>query len=633
MNQIWRRWSTSPIPAAVRSSIQLLSRRERTQYVWAVLFQMATALLDLLGVLLIGLVGFLAASMLDGGGPPSLVAQMQDRLGVEGIPQEQLTLYVASVAAGLLILKSAVYGLLMKFIYRVLGRSQSAASARIASQVANSPIDVVELQSSQTVSFAMIHGASAAFIGVLGSVAILLADSALIVVLGSALLFINPQVTFVVVLLFGAVGVGLQRAISHRSHSLGSAQSLSAIGTYEAMQESIAAHREIEVLSRQSLIVGRVSRLVDKYALALSDSFFLSQLPKLVYESTLVVGGVALAIWQFSVSGQATAVTTLAIFLAAASRLVPSMLRINVQAASLASSAAQAQTLYSVAVTTDEYSSPPVPKPAEFAIHESQQQAKLIATSIRSGYEGFAPVLDVVDVSYRYPNAHDDTLHSVSFSVSAGSSLAIVGPTGSGKSTLADLVLGVRLPSSGSIRIGGFTPRVAESKFPGAVGYVPQRSATFDASVRENVALGLDPNDIDDLLVWDALERAHLASFIRSSPEGLDTPVGERGLRLSGGQNQRLGLARALYSRPRFVVLDEATSALDATTEASVTDSIATLETATTVIVIAHRLTTVRHCHKVAYLAAGSVQAIGTFEEIRRAIPDFDEQARLSNLR
>lgn len=151
-------------------------------------------------------------------------------------------------------------------------------------------------------------------------------------------------------------------------------------------------------------------------------------------------------------------------------------------------------------------------------------------------------------------------------------------------------------------------------------------------SVRENVALGIPSEDIDNSLVWEALERAHLADFLRSSRDGIDTLVGENGVQLSGGQRQRLGIARALYSRPRLLVLDEATSALDAETERLITETLDSLAGDVTLIVIAHRLATVRHCDQVIYLDKGRITGSGTFTEVRAQVPDFDRQAELLGL-
>jgi ABC-type multidrug transport system fused ATPase/permease subunit len=176
------------------------------------------------------------------------------------------------------------------------------------------------------------------------------------------------------------------------------------------------------------------------------------------------------------------------------------------------------------------------------------------------------------------------------------------------------------------------SPSAASTTWPGGIAYVPQESAVIEGTVRQNVGLALPAEYVDDDLVWEALVRAHLAELLKDERAGLDTMVGENGVKLSGGQRQRLGLARALYSRPKLLVMDEATSALDAATEQAVAAAVRDLEGQVTLVVIAHRLATIRHCTQVAYIEGGRVAALGDFDSVREVEPDFDRQAKLLGL-
>jgi len=252
--------------------------------------------------------------------------------------------------------------------------------------------------------------------------------------------------------------------------------------------------------------------------------------------------------------------------------------------------------------------------------------------SVHEGFPGFEGSVSVSSVSLGYPGASELALDSVSMEILSSRSVAFVGSTGAGKSTLADVILGVLLPDSGSVLISGVQPFESVQRWPGAMAYVPQDVAVLTGSVRENVALGIPSDFIDNSLVWEALERSHLAEFLRSSRDGIETLVGENGVQLSGGQRQRLGIARALYSRPRLLVLDEATSALDSETERLITQTLDSLAGEVTLIIIAHRLATVRHCDQVIYLADGRIAGSGTFSQVRAQVPDFDRQAELLGL-
>jgi ABC-type multidrug transport system fused ATPase/permease subunit len=241
------------------------------------------------------------------------------------------------------------------------------------------------------------------------------------------------------------------------------------------------------------------------------------------------------------------------------------------------------------------------------------------------------PSIRLQDVSYSYPGGGREVVRGISLDVNPGSSLALVGESGAGKSTIADLILGILEPHQGSVRIGGVAPAEAISRWPGAVGYVPQQVTMIRGSVRDNVALGVAPAEVDDAAVWRALDAVHLSPFLREHRQGLDTEVGERGARFSGGQMQRIGIARALYSTPRLLLLDEATSALDAESEHAISEILRGLNGEVTVVVIAHRLATVRSCERVAYLQGGQLVGVGTFSEVRASVAEFDRQVRLQD--
>ena len=185
---------------------------------------------------------------------------------------------------------------------------------------------------------------------------------------------------------------------------------------------------------------------------------------------------------------------------------------------------------------------------------------------------------------------------------------------------------------TGLVSIAGKLPLEAIATWPGSISYVPQDVTISNGTFRENVGLGYPVEVATDELVWSALEVAQLADFVRKLPQGLDTPVGERGTKISGGQRQRLGIARAMFTQPKLLVLDEATSSLDGQTEADISGAIQSLKGSVTVIMIAHRLSTVRNADQVVYMEKGKILAKGTFEEVRAAVPDFDSQAKLMGL-
>lgn len=230
-------------------------------------------------------------------------------------------------------------------------------------------------------------------------------------------------------------------------------------------------------------------------------------------------------------------------------------------------------------------------------------------------------------VSYRYPDAETDALSGISLTIIAGQSVAFVGKTGCGKSTLMNMILGLLVPRSGSITVNGQNMGDHLQDWWRHIGYIPQHIFLLDDSIRANVAFALPPEQVDEGRIWEVLRLARLDDYVISQPDGLDTRVGERGVRLSGGQRQRLGIARALYNDPEILLMDEATSALDNHTETQVMAAINDMKQGRTLIMIAHRLSTVMACEKIYYLAKGSLKASGSYTDLLEKSVEFKTMA------
>ena len=235
-------------------------------------------------------------------------------------------------------------------------------------------------------------------------------------------------------------------------------------------------------------------------------------------------------------------------------------------------------------------------------------------------------------MSFRYPDAAEPVLNGINLYVPAGTSLALVGRSGAGKSTLVDLILGLQRPTAGLILADSIDVGTQLKAWQAGLAMVPQDVYLLEGSIRDNVYFTPGVDDPDDARLRSAIEQASLADLIDNVPDGLETQVGDRGTRLSGGQRQRVGLARALFRSPHLLVLDEATSALDNETEHEVSQTITRLHGQITTILVAHRLSTVKHCDQVAFLEDGRVSALGTFDELRRQSPAFARLVALGSL-
>ena len=604
------------------AALGLLSRRDRRLLGASVLIQMVTSLLDLVGVLLVGLVGALSVTTVQSQPAPAAVTQLANACGLGGLSDQALVVVLAAAAAVVLLTKSVLSSYLTRRVFTFLANRQALVSARLAKELLSRPLTFVQRSSSQETAFALINGAGAATILVLGQLAIIVSELTLLIVLGVALLFISPWVALGAIAFFGILAFALQRTMGGWAARAGATQARADVASLNVVQEAIGAYREITVSNRRSLYVDRIQDLRWQAARVAADTQFIGMFPKYIFEAALVLGGFVLAGALFATQDSVGAVGTLALFLAAGTRVMPSILRLQGAALGLRGAAGVAGPTFALAEDLGHPLEEPEPTLPIEAIRER----------IRRGNPDFIPSIELEDVTLFYPGALEPALRGVSLRITPGQSVALVGQSGSGKSTMADVILGVIEPTQGRALIGGIRPTESVVRWPGGLSYVPQDVILARGSVRDNVALGLPRAAIDDDMVWEALDRAHIASYLQGQREGLDTQIGEKGVRLSGGQRQRLGIARALYTKPRLLLLDEATSALDAETELAITQTIAELDGDVTTVVIAHRLSTVRGVDQVVYLEAGAVVATGSFEYVIGQVPAFERQAALMGL-
>ena len=615
--------------SAVQKSLAMLPPKRRRLFVLAAVIQMSLGLLDLVGIALVGL---LAATAVSGTGlgmmPPSLL-RVTEAMGLSGLTVTQLTIVLAIAAVLVLVLKTVLSAYMSRRIFTFLANRQAEVSASLARKFLRMPLLDVQRWTTSEAIYALGSGVGHATVGVLGAAVIIASEAFLFFVVGVSMLAVDLFVTVGAIIIFAITILFMNRILTRWGARNARILTDASIQTLTAVSEALETYRETTVLNRRDLYIARYEKLVGKFAGATANQQYIMEVPKYILEATLYLSILLLAGVQFLTRDIGAAATTVAIFLAAGSRVIPALLRLQGAAITLRNSSVSALPTYYMANYLKEHNASRVGR-AELTTHT--RKGRDIQGLIREGHPGFSPDVTLSSVSVQYLDADSPALVDASLEVKAGQSVALVGPTGAGKSTLSDVILGVLEPDAGSVSISGVTPREAIDRWPGAITYVPQNVALVAGTVRDNVALGLSREDVDDELVWEALERAHIAEFLREMRDGLDTYIGERGVRLSGGQRQRLGIGRALYSRPLLLVLDEATSALDAETERAIVQTLDELEGTVTTITVAHRLATVRRADLMLYLENGRIVSSGTFDEVRASVSDFDRQASLLGL-
>jgi ABC-type multidrug transport system fused ATPase/permease subunit len=351
--------------------------------------------------------------------------------------------------------------------------------------------------------------------------------------------------------------------------------------------------RDQEVLNTHRDSLYRAARVSYLFALAQSVPRALFEVAAVTSVALLVVG----AVWQ--ASDLQNAVTTIALFGVVAFRMLPSVNKV----VSAVQTLSYGRTGIEGAATGLQLVTPSLPDTNVVPSEPFKQ-------------------LQVSAIEYRYPNSEILVSNIRSLTLHAGESLGIVGASGSGKSTLVDLLIGILTPTSGHITVNDRRVDEDPRYWQDRIGYVPQHVYLMDTSVRRNVAFGLPEKVIDATEVERVLRLANLWDFVQTLPQGLDTVVGERGVRLSGGQRQRLGIARALYGNPEVIVLDEATSALDEATEREIVESMREISRDRTLVVVAHRTSTLAYCSRLIRLEAGRIVQEGSFEEVIGSLPN-----------
>jgi ABC-type multidrug transport system fused ATPase/permease subunit len=417
------------------------------------------------------------------------------------------------------------------------------------------------------------------------------------------------------VFVFGFVGWLLYRLLNQSAKRLGLAESNLTIANNEKIVEVLNSYRESVVRNRRYFYAKEIEKTKFQLAHTLADIAFLPSISKYVIESTVVLGTLIISASQFLLQDASHAVATLSVFMAASTRIAPAVMRIQQGTIGIRQSLGSAGPTLTLIESLE-------------GVEENPEASNLLETQ----HAGFIPTIEIRDLSLTYPQKEIPALNRISLKIESGSFVAIVGPSGAGKTSLVDVLLGVLHESSGTVLISGKPPLETIAQWPGAIAYVPQDVAMSTGTIKENITLGFPNNSEDQSLIESALGLAQLSDFIKSLPHGLETQVGERGTKLSGGQRQRLGIARAMFTKPKLLVLDEATSALDGQTESDISSSILELKGNTTVVMIAHRLSTVRFADAVVYIDEGKILAQGTFEQVRAQVPNFEKQAQLMGL-
>jgi len=596
--------------------LTILPRRSKVKILRMTIFQILSSILDLAGVLLFGLISTLLIQKFSGAKIPmnGMLMKIMSPFGLENLSVNGKIAVFGALIVALFSIRTLLTIFLTKRILIELSKQAADLSVKlIESMLSKSILDIQKVPRQQTI-FSVTKGVDQILIQIVGTLTVVVADLSLLLTLSIGLFFIDLRTASFALFGFLSMGFGLYHFMRNKAQFLGSLSSKINIEANTVITEILESYREVLVWNRKTFFVDQVKQLRLKLSRINADLSLMPYVSKYVMEGSLILGGAILVGFQTIFGDTSSTVTSVTIFLAAGSRIAPTILRIQQSFVQIRSSIGIAGPTL-VLINGLDFGSEQDIEP--FPV----QNARSFESSIS---------LD--SVSFTYPDRTDRAITDFSLSIQPGEFVALVGPSGGGKSTILDLALGIIHPSEGNIQISGVSPREAFKLWPSSVSYIPQNVHIANRSIKDNILLGISSDSMLDEVVQGVIDQAALREYILNLPNGIETVVGENGWGVSGGEQQRIGFARALLHRPKVILMDEATSSLDALTEETITKSLSALYGNTTILVVAHRLSTVRNADLVVYMDGGEILAKGKFDEVRRAVPEFDNQAKLMGL-
>ena len=597
-----------------RTSWSLLSGNEKAFFLVRLLFRFALNGLDIIAVGLMGLLGAITATGISG-----------QRLQLFGysIPAPTAGNVIALVAAvaGLFILKGGLGILFARWTAIFLASIEIKNSAKLTRYLFSGPLTRLKQYSRSEIQFLVETSVNATFSGVLGSMATLIIESTLFISIFVMFLLVDWPAALAIAVYFALLVFLLQMTTARRYLQSGRNLRRGSVETGGSILEMVDGFREISVLSKQDFFLTRFIEAKKLSARTGVTLQILKSLPRYAAETGLIIGALGFVVWQLSRGSLGEGLLALGIFLAGSFRMMGSILPLQALWNELRIMQGWVEMAQEILLTLRDD-----PELLDSAIYS---ETKVINRAAPQDAHSSALEVELEGVHFTHLDNTEPTINGVSLTIAAGSYVAVVGPSGAGKTTLIDLLLGLYDPDAGTVRVGGLDPRELREQLPGLISYVPQRPGLVSGSIANNVALGVPEDEVDEVRVREALHKAQLGDFVESLPQGIHSSLGAHSDSLSGGQIQRLGFARALYTRPRLIILDEATSALDAATEASVAASIKNVGGETTVIVIAHRLSTIQDADQVHVLVDGQIVSSGTFTQVRKNVPMVEEYVKL----
>ena len=600
---------------AIKLSFAFLTVFERAVWIAIVTLRSALALLDIAGIMAIGYLVTSTVELISGG------TQAGTNLELFGFSVPSVNIQTIPLIAGLILalfLTKAVLSVALTRWAALFVANIEARAAKTISEIRfGGNLIGVRKYSLEEMMYAVQGGTANAFGGLLNSVNTLISEGFLfILVIVMGFFFVDAVATIAAICYFGLIAFIIQFFIGSLMSRAQEVNYDSSIRLSSSVNNLISVFRELSVSGKREKYIEDIYKAKKEFANSNAKTFYLGGMPRYIIEAALLVGLALFFLSQLLSGDISSSAGKVGIFVAGGFRLTAALLPLQSALLSIKSAIPGAK------IAHDILEGAPERLKAAAVQADAKSQNLLAGKPIGVVFE---------DVSFSYPDSPSPAISNLNFTVEPGSQTALMGASGAGKSTIADILCLLLTPTSGRVYRGtSLSDNLGE--IGGRVSYVPQKPGMVSGTILENVALGEEVETVDREEVIAALQAAHLRDLILELPQGIDTPLGKLKDSLSGGQMQRLGLARAIYSKPSLLVMDEATSALDAESEAEIQKTLEDMRGQVTVVVIAHRLNTIQHADKVILLHEGRVQDSGTFKELIARNPSVEKGVELMKI-
>lgn len=568
----------------------ILDRQQKTKIAGLVVLILIGGLLETAGV---SLILPLLTAILDerSFAANKYVIYIMDLLGVHSV---RYFIYILLFALVFMYIFKAAYLIWLTYVQsKFVNRNRCRCTTNLLSQYLHKPYEYYLFAETSTI-VRTIYGDMDNIFNLLLQCMGLTAELVVCFCLGTFLLFLDFKMMIVVVGLLLATTIFITKVIKPRLKYVGEQSRYAQAGLYKWILQSAAGIKEVKVQNKEDYFTGQYRNSAADYAYYQVRNNVYTNLPRLLIESIAIVG-VLLYVAGSMAAGVnlASLLPLISAFALAAMRLLPSVNRVNTYIANIAYYESALNYIYD-----------------NVNAEEMGRQEELDA--YRLAHPNTIPItlekeIKLENISFAYPNTERKIFDKANMTIPVGKSIGVVGPSGSGKTTIVDVLLGLLVLQEGTITSDDRNVFENYEAWLAHVGYIPQTIYMLDDTVRNNIAFGVKEEDIDDSRIWEVLEQAQMKQFVEELPEGLDARIGERGIRISGGQRQRLGIARALYHDPELLVFDEATSALDNDTETAIMEAIDMLHGQKTMVIIAHRLRTIENCDMIYEVKDGKI--------------------------